>query len=141
VAASLKMAGRAGRHADRGRMYGKLQSTRATWSRFACHPAVRSGKRRAVDPGSSEKRGRSGSQRAHSVRTCSKAISATDYSDPKGQTDRHIVAVRAIRLTVSISMGALNGFSIRISSLRSTGSWPRSLAVRNINGMLRARRA
>ena len=50
-------------------------------------------------------------------------------------------AARAIRLTVSISMGALNGFSIRTSSLRSTGSWPRSLAVRNINGMPRALRA
>ena len=127
-------------------MYGKLDPRNLE---PLCSPPcrARSGKRRAVDPGSSEKRGRSGAQRAHSVRLipaermCSKAIRSTHYSDPKGQTDRHIVAARAIRLTVSISMGALNGFSIRISSLRSTGSWPRSLAVRNINGMPRARRA
>jgi hypothetical protein len=57
------------------------------------------------------------------------------------QTDRHTVAARAIRLTVSISRGALNGFSIRISSQRSTGRWHRRYAVRNINGMPRARSA
>ena len=56
----------------------------------------------------------------------------------KRRTDRHTIFARAIRLTVSINIGALNGFSIRISSQRSTGRWRRSAAVRNINGMPRA---